>query len=306
MEGIAEYLLWHFSRANKDLWSQGDAPAKCLNCWNCAMLNDSTVSDWSLISSPWHPCWRGGFPNTPVRKHRVYGALQTAGSHSTGPGAVFATAAFHPAAYTLKPPTHCRTPGRHLNISWPRCADIDWGWGYLPRAPLHYSLPSLVAGLICVDKGLHRSMWFGLRRSDSTIFIPTVELQWQDSSISMLNHLYGTGPEVDLKSVPCTYQLLINCSCLLALDQIWKEIWAQDWIFFSPRRLSAVFTPQVSLAGWSYCEKQLFGVSLGCCHQAWFKCQKQSEQQFTTDCSLAGKILLNTAVYRAFPWAWAL
>lgn len=50
---------------------------------------------------------------------------------------------------------------------------------------LHYSPPSLVAGLICVDKGRDGRMWFSLYRSHSTIFIPIV-----DSGMTSLLHFH--------------------------------------------------------------------------------------------------------------------
>lgn len=90
---------------------------------------------------------------------------------------------------------HHHTHGCHLNILWTRCADIDWAENIHHALSLHYSLPPLMAGLICVDKGLDGRLWFGLYHSDSTIFIPTedsVALESHHSSISMLNHLYST------------------------------------------------------------------------------------------------------------------
>lgn len=84
--------------------------------------NDSTVSDWRLISSLWHPCWRRWFPNTPFRS--------TVFTLHCWARAVFLSVA---SILPLHSETsHYHTRGRNLNISWTRCADIDWAEDICP------------------------------------------------------------------------------------------------------------------------------------------------------------------------------
>lgn len=158
-------------------------PLAYINCFRHTTQNDSTVSDWRLISSRRHPRWRGWFFQTQRRSGArcLCRALDCVGScilflqlHSrTEPHSMDATSIFHGGGALIS---------TELRISATRS--------------LHYSPPSLVAGLICVDKGLDGRMWFRLYRSHSTIFIPIVDsaaLEWHHSSIFTLNHLYSGG-----------------------------------------------------------------------------------------------------------------
>ena len=125
---------------------------------------------------------------------------------------------------------------------------------------LHYSLPSLAAGLIYVDKGLDGRLWFSLYLLRFDYFYPTVDsaaLEWHHSSISKLNHLYSTGPEVDLHLN--LFPADINYTSIVHADNHWTKYGIRQTAFgegcafgdiFSPRHLNAIFAPQVSPAGW--------------------------------------------------------
>lgn len=199
------------------------------------------MTDWRLISSLRHPCWRKVISKNSRRENGVYAALQTVTVAS-----VLQLHSWMPSQYFMD----------EVRRYWlgPRISAM---------CALHYSLPSLVAGLICVDKGLDGRMWFSLCCADSTIFIPALDsaaLEWHHSSIFMLNHLYGAGSEVDLhlNLFPVrTHQLHIHA------DYHWTECCMEgERLHLSTNALKCHVCP-TSLAGWSHGAKQLFSASLG-------------------------------------------
>lgn len=175
-----------------------------------------------LISFPWHPGWHGWFADTLLQQHCFsYKTTQTAGSHST---ACFLQQP-PSCSCTLKP--HTTTLTDAISIFHGRGALKSTGLGISALRSLHYSLPSLVAGLICVDKGL------------DGIVIQSVLLRFNyfyphcgscGSGMTSLLHFHvesfirsrarGWPPP---KSAPCTHQSHFGCSCWLSLHQIWNQ-----------------------------------------------------------------------------------
>lgn len=136
----------------------------------------------------------------------------------------------HPScSSTLKP--HTTTLMVAISIFHGRGALKSTGLWISARCALHYSLPSLVAWLICVDKGLDGRLWFGLYRSDSTIFIPatvnSAAPEWHHYSISMLNHLCSQGPEVDLNLN--LFPAHINYTFTVHADYHWARHEMGEW-----------------------------------------------------------------------------
>lgn len=171
-------------------------PAQCqtlfkIKCCHNMTQKDCTKSDCRLIRSLWHPGWRQWFPNT-----AYVACSETTGSHFVVPGLCLQ----HPSCgCTLKP--HTRALVDAISIFHGRGVLKSTGLRISALCSLHYSLSSLAALLICVDKGLDGRLRFGLRCSHSTIFtlfVGYAEMEWHHSSIFMLNHLYSAGLEVDL------------------------------------------------------------------------------------------------------------
>lgn len=182
--------------------------------------NDSAVSDWRLISSPWHPCWRGWFPNTRSEAQCLRCAANRKLTFCQA-CFVFATAA---SILKLHSETSHYTHGCHLNISWTRCADIDWAEDICPV------LSTLFTPIFC---GWAHLCW---QRTRWEVVIWSVPLRFNyfyphcafcGAEMTSLLHFHaesfiqhrarGWPP---LKSVLCTHQLHIHCSCWLSLDQI--------------------------------------------------------------------------------------
>lgn len=92
--------------------------------------NDFTLSGWRLISSSWHPCWRRWFPNTPFRSTVFTLLSKPQTQFVSGACSVFAIVASILQQHSET--SHRHTQWRHLNISWTRCAEIDWAEDICP------------------------------------------------------------------------------------------------------------------------------------------------------------------------------
>lgn len=150
-----------------------------------------------------------------LQNHSVYGALKTTGSNSIGPE--WCLLQLHPScSSTLKP--HTTTHMDIVSIFHGRGALKSTGLGISALCSLHYSLPSHVAELICVDKGLDGKIVIRSALLTFNYFYPrcrisatgmTPLLHFHVESFMQLKTTSWPLP----KSVPRTHQLHIHCSC---------------------------------------------------------------------------------------------
>lgn len=159
----------------------------------------------------------------------------------------------HPVAALWKP--HSATLMDAISIFHGRGAPILTGPRVCAVCALHYSLPSLVAGLICVDKGLDGRMWFNLLRFN--YFYPRFGLCGAGMTSLLHFHVESfiqgrVGGWPPLKSVPSPHTSIAH-PCWLPLGQIlywgrpsaFTEECAFGDIFPPLSHLNALFVPQV-------------------------------------------------------------
>ena len=191
-------------------------------------------------------------PKPTFQKHTVYAAPQTADSPSVGP--VLASEA---AALLLHSPetSHRCTRGRHLNISWTRCAEIDWAEEICPARSALFTPISRFWAHLCWQR-TRREIVIRSVPLRFNYFYPTVDsavLEWHHSSISMLNHLYSAGQEVDLRLN--LFPARINYTAIVHADNHWTKYGARpspsvEESEFSQRHFKAIVPPEVSLTVW--------------------------------------------------------
>lgn len=168
--------------------------------------------------------------------------------------------------------SHYHSHGCHLNISWTRCADIDWAEGICHVLSTLFTQTSCGRAHLCWQ----RTRWEDviqsvLLRFSDTIFIPNVDsaaLEWHYSSISMLNHLYSAGLEVDLHLN--LFPAHVNYTSMLITTgphTVWQDtvhIWRGMCIFVTSfhRGIKKLCLTHNSASQVDHTEKHLFFVSL--------------------------------------------
>lgn len=190
-------------------------PLAYINCFRHTTQNDSTVSDWRLISSRRHPRWRGWFFQTQQRSGAR--CLRRA-PDCVGSALCFATVASFSCSCTQEQNHTQWTPPQYFmeEVHWYRLS-----WGYLQRALYIIHLRLLWPGSFVLTKD-----WMGGCDSVCTAHIQLflsplwTRQRWNDITPPFSPWIIYTaaGSEVDLhlKSVHSSAPR----PCWLSLDHI--------------------------------------------------------------------------------------
>jgi len=156
-------LLRHYSHGNKDILNNRDVPAPQTNCCNHIYRLIPPWETGDSLALPDIAADKSYFQTVPNRRLTFYWACISVLQQQPR------------CSCTLKP--HTSTLMDAISIFHGQGALKLTGLRISALCSLHYSLPSLVAGLVCVDKGLDGRLQFRLELFLSLLW---VVLHWND------------------------------------------------------------------------------------------------------------------------------